>query len=115
MGAQRQPARAMGARATALSNPIHGDARKRTKVERPDAAEDDVRLAQRSRNAPARAPALRGAGGGVPPATGARVPAVPGPRRAAAGAETRAESETGTGVEAPPGAWLGPQYTLVGS
>ena len=50
-------ARAMVALATALSNPIHVDARKRTKVERPDAAEDDVRLAQRSRNAPARAPA----------------------------------------------------------
>ena len=57
MGSQRQPARAMVALATALSNPIHVDARKRTKVERPDAAEDDVRLAQRSRNAPARAPA----------------------------------------------------------
>ena len=40
MGSQRQPARAMVALATALSNPIHVDARKRTKVERPDAAED---------------------------------------------------------------------------
>ena len=47
---QPPPPGAMLAVATALSDEIYVDARKRTHAERPDAAEDDVRLAQRARN-----------------------------------------------------------------
>ena len=49
-GGQPPPPGAMLAVATALSDEIYVDARKRTHAERPDAAEDDVRLAQRARN-----------------------------------------------------------------
>ena len=47
---QPPPPGAMLAAATVLSDEIYVDARKRTHAERPDAAEDDVRLAQRARN-----------------------------------------------------------------